>query len=92
MRSTISTDCATAPRSLHDHFPAASWTRRPVALEYPQGPQLSQVPSPLSQRMGRRANLLSLQTLGRLVHGCAAETRFVRPQTLAPSSRVALVT
>ena len=70
MRSTISPDCATARRSRHDLFPSDGCAKRTAAQGCPQGSPMPQVPRHVPQRVGRRADLFSLQE-----HGCVADGR-----------------
>jgi hypothetical protein len=69
MRSTISPGCATARRILHDLLPSDSCAKGSAAPGCPQGPTVPQVPSHVPQRVGRRADLFSLQEHGRVAEG-----------------------
>jgi hypothetical protein len=72
MRSTISTDCATARRSIHDQFPSDRCAKRSAALGCPQGSPVPQVQSHVSKQVVRRADLFSLQKFERMAERCAA--------------------
>jgi len=72
MRSTISPDCATARRSLHDQFPGDTCANGPAALGCRQGSPVPQVQSHVSKQVVRRADLFSLQKFERVAERYAA--------------------
>ena len=72
MRWKISPDCATARKSNHDLFPSDTCAKGSAALGCPQGSPVPQVPSQVSKRVVRRADLSSLQEFDRMAERCAA--------------------
>ena len=70
MRSTISPDCATAGSSHHDQVRSDRCAKLSAALGCSQGTPLPQVQSQVPQRVGWRADLLSLQKIESLADRC----------------------
>ena len=82
MRSTISPDCATARRSLHDQLPGDGRAKRSAALGCPQGSPVPQVQSHVSKHVVRRADLFSLQDFEGMAERCAAQVLSFQQLTL----------